>query len=114
MSLKKNNELPAGIINPFSGNFLEKWQLWKDYRWDEHKFKYKGVFSEQAALMKLNDLSGGDEEKAWKIIKQSMEGPWRGLFPLHENNNKNGKSVTETRKDVTDVLGARDYETRRN
>ena len=101
-------ELPLNVINPFSDAFLEKWQAWKDYRWDEHKFKYKGVFSEQAALMKLNELSAGDEQKAWLIIKQSMEGPWKGLFPLNKSNIQNGtkQSVAENRTELSHILGS--------
>lgn len=96
-----------GIINPFSDNFLPSWQLWKDYRWDEHKFKYKGVFSEQAALMKLNDLSGGDEERAKAIIKQSMEGPWKGFFPLKIE--KNGHTKAPTREEINTEFASRSY-----
>lgn len=83
---KKPNE----FINPFSEAFLDKWQLWKDYRWEEHKFKYKGVISEQARLMQLVTLSGGVEENAVKIIMQSIENTWSGFYPLRETDNKNG------------------------
>lgn len=106
----KKKELPKNIINPFSEQFLEKWQLWKDYRWEEHKFKYKGVISEQARLMQLVTLSGGVEEVAVKIIMQSIENTWSGFWPLPENNNQNGKSTKENRKDVADILGSRNYE----
>lgn len=103
----KFKPLPTGIINPFTPSFLESWELWKNYRWDEHKFKYKGVFSEQAALMKLNDLSSGDEEKAKAIIKQSMEGPWKGLFPLKIE--KNGHTKAPTRQEINTEFASRPY-----
>jgi len=102
--------LPTGVVNPFSDAFLETWELWKNYRWDEHKFKYKGVFSEQAALMKLNDLSEGDEVKAKAIIKQSIEGPWKGFFKLQ--NEKNGTTKAPTREEINTEFASRSYANR--
>lgn len=102
--------LPKNIVNPFSEEFLASWQLWKDYRWEEHKFKYKGVISEQARLMQLVTLSGGVEEVAKAIIMQSIENTWSGFYML--KNNTNGKQpITneQRRKDVTDVLSTRSY-----
>lgn len=95
MSKKK---LPQGIINPFSEAFLETWDLWKQYRWEEHKFKYKGVLSEQARLMELCTISGGDEYKAIEIIKQSISNTWKGFFPLKNKSNVQ-PATTEQRKD---------------
>ena len=87
-----------GLINPFSEQFLETWDLWKQYRWEEHKFKYKGVISEQARLIELCTLSGGDEYKAVEIIKQSISNTWKGFFPL--KNKTHGQPITnEQRKD---------------
>ena len=34
------------------------------------------------AMKKLNDLSGGDNDTAIKIIEQSIMNSWQGLFPL--------------------------------
>jgi hypothetical protein len=87
------------IIMPFSEPFAEMWEIWKDYKWASHKFKYKSVFSEQAALEQLVTLSEGDEEKAIKIIKQSMRREWQGLFPLHETTTGNGKSKKSNSED---------------
>lgn len=103
------------FVNPFSEAFLDKWQLWKDYRWEQHKFKYKGVISEQARLMSLVTLSGGSEEKAVAIIMQSIENGWSGFWPLPEKLIHNGnkqQSATETRKDLGGVLSGRNYERR--
>lgn len=109
----KKKELPKNVINPFSDAFLETWDIWKAYKKEEFKFQYKGVHSEQAALMQLQTLSRGIEDVAVKIIFQSMSNGWKGLFMLHNQNSINGKqSATETRKDVGDILGARDYERR--
>jgi hypothetical protein len=85
---------------PFSENFIEIWNIWKEYKWASHKFKYRSIFSEQAALEQLVTLSGGDEEKSVKIIKQSMRREWQGLFPLHETTSENGKSKQSSPKDT--------------
>lgn len=87
--------IPKNVINPFSDAFIETWQLWKDYKWESHKWQYKGVISEQVALKQLVDLSEGDEQKAQKIIYQSIRRGWQGLFPLHETTSPNGKSSTK-------------------
>lgn len=83
------------LVIPFSDKFPEIWDLWKEYKKASHGFKYKSVFSEQAALEQLVTLSKGDEETAVKIIKQSMRREWQGLFPLHETASGNGKSTTK-------------------
>lgn len=88
--MKRNNDYQ--LIMPFSAAFAETWNIWKQYKLASHNFKYKSVFSEQAALEQIVTLSGGEEEKAVKIIKQSLRREWQGLFPLHETTTGNGKS----------------------
>ena len=106
--MKRKTSNDYQLIIPFSEAFRETWEIWKQYKWASHKFKYKSVFSEQAALEQLVTLSKGEEETAVKIIKQSMRREWQGLFPLHETTtgdkkqSKNGKkqsaaSTTEER-----------------
>lgn len=110
----RNNELPKNIINPFSDAFLDTWQVWKDYKWEEFKFKYKGCISEQTALMKLSELSGGKEDVAVEIIKQSISSGWKGLFEL-KNNSKNGQSGNQkgfTRESVNEEFASRNYDRR--
>jgi len=92
--MKQQNDYQ--LIMPFSTEFAATWELWKQYKWASHKFKYKSVFSEQAALEQLVTLSEGNEEKAIKIIKQSLRREWQGLFPLHETTNGNGKSKSKS------------------
>lgn len=85
MKKKVKDEMPKNIILPFSEGFIPHWQLWRDYKLEEFGFKYKGVISEQAALINLSTLSGGDEYKAIEIINQSIQNRWRGLFMLPKN-----------------------------
>ena len=77
--------------NPFTENFLPTWELWKDFRWEEHKFKYKGVISEQMAINRLVEVSEGDEEKAVRIVNQSISRGWMDFYDLKQPS-KNGKS----------------------
>lgn len=86
--------IPKNVVNPFSEKFEETWALWKAYRWEEHKFQYKGVISEQAALGRLVDVSEGDEEKAVRIVMQSISRGWMDFYQLKQPS-VNGKSATK-------------------
>lgn len=108
----KENNLPDGVINPFSQVFVSTWNIWKEYKAQEFRFKYKGCLSEQAALMKLNDLSGQNEEVAVEIIKQSMANGWKGFFELKTAKNGNTKEVT--RQSVSEEFAGRNYANRGN
>lgn len=39
----------------------------------------------QLAMSKLENLSGGDNDKAIRILEQSVMNSWKGLFPLKED-----------------------------
>lgn len=94
-----NNRTSDGVINPFSEKFVETWEIWKQYKWENHKFKYKGTISEQMALKQLVSLSDGEEEKAVAIVEQSIRMEWQGLFPLkqtrHSNEHRDSKKRDE-------------------
>jgi len=71
------------VVYPFSsGGFLKYWEVWKDYKRDQFGFTFKTPTSEQAALKKLVELSGGSEGIAVQIIEQSMANGWKGFFEL--------------------------------
>lgn len=68
---------------PFdSETFKTWWGYWKEYRSKEHRFKYKSIVSEQAALKKLSELSNGSEKTAIKVIEQSISQGWKGFFQV--------------------------------
>lgn len=90
--------IPKNVINPFSDKFEETWALWIAYKWEVHKWKYKGVSSEQMALKHLVDLSDGDEQKAVKIVEQSIRRQWQGFFPLHETSKPNPNGTGKSKK----------------
>jgi hypothetical protein len=73
-----NNEL----VFPFDSNeFLETWNLWKNYR-QEIKKPIKGIISEQSQLQKLSKISKGNQQTAIEIINQSISNNWQGLFEI--------------------------------
>lgn len=91
------------ITMPFStDHFIGCWELWKDYKAREHKFKYKTPQSEQASLMQLVKLSDGLETTAIKIIEQSMANGWKGFFELKTNTYGNTKNNQTGTNHVTD------------
>lgn len=74
------------IIYPFDSEFLEYWELWKQYKKEQFKFVYKSKISEQASLNKLVKLSKGDKKIAMQIIEESMANGWQGFFELKKQN----------------------------
>lgn len=81
---EKNRE---SVIFPFtSDDFKRLWSLWKEYRKDQHNFKYKSSSTEQAALTSLTNITQ-DEQTAIQVIKQSIANGWKGFFELKNKNN---------------------------
>jgi len=88
------------LFNPFPGKeFLEQWQIWKDYKKREFKFNYKSLHSEQAALKQLYNYSKGDSQTAIEILLNSMANGWAGFFELKNSNNGN-RNNNYTRTDA--------------
>ena len=47
------------------------------------------------AIKKLNDLSGGDNDKAIKIINQSIMGSWLTFYELKEDKQKHERNIID-------------------
>jgi predicted transcriptional regulator len=62
---------------------VEAWLYWKEYRKEQFRLVYKPM-GEKAALKKLLRLSNNNKELQLKIIEQSVENSWKGLFELKE------------------------------
>ncbi len=111
--MQTETKLPNGIINPFSDLFLDTWELWKKFRWEQHKFKYKGCVSEQVKLMQLTQLSDGNEQAAIAIIMQSIGEGWSGLYKLKtvkingNGESKQAGSAASTRESLNDLYNKR-------
>ena len=77
---RKENEflLPANLN-------LEAWDLWKRYKLEIWKMKYKpSKLGEGAAAEGLVKLSGGDSDLQMAIVKQAIAKQWKGLYALDE------------------------------
>jgi len=70
-------------ILPEFQNILLSWLKYKRARSES----YKTIDSAELAYKKLLRLSGKDPNKAIKVIEQSMENNWAGLFPLKKGDN---------------------------
>ena len=117
--MKQTNRI---FTNPFSEAFLPTWQLWKDFRKEEHNFQYKGVISEQMAVNRLVEVSEGDEDKAVRIINQSISRGWMDFYQLKQpsvNGTKQSTSKKSTerpdlRQQAADEFNRRNGEGRRS
>ena len=63
-----------------------------------HQFKYRSVISEQMAIQHIVDLSDGIEDKANKIIQQSIRLEYKGFFPLRQTTSSNGSKSKSTKQ----------------
>jgi hypothetical protein len=81
------------VILPFeSEEFINYWDMWKEFKRKQFKFTYSTPQSEQAALKDLVKLSNGDEQIALQIIEQSLAKGWKGFFALKNETNATGIS----------------------
>jgi hypothetical protein len=102
--IKKRGVGKNKITMPFeSENFAKIWQNWKEYKSKEFGFKFKSEQSEQSQLMSLTKIADANEEKAIKIIMQSMENGWKGFFEL-KTNHTNGNSKSNGNRSIEERL----------
>ncbi|WP_407324046.1 DUF1376 domain-containing protein [Tenacibaculum maritimum] len=88
---KNKEEDKIEIQLPFQNKIFEaQWNLFKVFRKKQHKFTFVSVESENRKLTELKNLSNNNQEVAIKIIQQSIDNGWKGLFELKQS--KNGKS----------------------
>lgn len=112
---EEGNEKELEIIFPFlSTDFKDLWDNWKIYRKKEFKKVYKTVQSEQAALKKVCDLSGGNEPIASEIIMQSIANQWQGLFELKNKKNGTEKSTGKVNGEQLNTSLAKFYQSQQH
>ena len=76
------------IIYPYdSDEFKKYWEMWLQFKKEQHNFTYKSKIALQGALNGLVKLSNGIEDIAIKIIEQSISNGWQGFFKLKNENN---------------------------
>ena len=100
---KKETETPVDL--PWdTESFRKAWEEWKEYRRQEHGFKYKTATSQSGALSELFSLSMGNETNAIEIMRQSEANGWKGFFKLKDKND--GKTATRSGR----VVRGTDYD----
>lgn len=72
--------LKQEIALPFSEKFKTHWEIWKEYKWNEHKQNYRSLESEQAAVNELVEFGNNSEKTCIEIINKSMSKTWKNLF----------------------------------
>lgn len=91
---KPNNKKTYSKLESYffcSDDWFLIWKKWLEYK-SEIKSNYKTNLSESTAYKKLLELSNNNLEIADKIIMQSIENDWKGLFEL-KNNEKKGSTL---------------------
>ena len=83
-SKKKRKNKPKNkvdIVLPFdTPEFIQAWDLWVNYKREEHSFHFKSASSQQGALKKLSNLCNNDEQEAIAIIHDAIANGWKGLW----------------------------------
>jgi len=88
------------IVFPFtSENFIYQWQIWKQYKKEQHKFTYKSEASEQAALTQLQKMATNRELKAIEIIHHTMANGWKGFVEPKTDPRKETQEAFQAVKD---------------
>jgi hypothetical protein len=59
--------------------FIAAWELWRQYKRQQHRFSYKPI-GEQAALKDLAKMAAGDETTAIELIYYAMAKGWKGIY----------------------------------
>ncbi len=80
---KERKEVPLPYPSP---RFRQTWEEWMDYR-KSNNWPRTEVYLKRS-LTKLKKLAGDDERVARKIVNQSMDNGWQGLFALKGSDRK--------------------------
>ena len=85
----KNVKKYIGVqdFSEFQNLNVEAWGRWLEYK-KMIKSKYKTINGEVAKINELISISGGSTEIQEKIINQSINNEWKGLFPLKKEEQK--------------------------
>ena len=73
---------------------VEVWKKWREYRKEQFRPSYKPI-GEKAAIGKLMRLSQGCQELQRKILQQSIENGWKGIFDLKQEKQSKTKSALD-------------------
>jgi hypothetical protein len=102
--ITNNSSTSSNIQYPFdSEKFLTAWKEWKQYKSEQHKFKFKSDLSEQKSLNLLFNESHKSEETAIKMIDYAIAKGWQGWVAKDDVNFYSGNATTtKPKKDFSD------------
>ena len=81
-------------------SFKKLINIWFNYRYEEHRFKYKSLTSKQAFLKQIGQDYKSEEEVA-EAMQYSMGNGYKGLIKPQLNKNQNGTSNNDNTKGQT-------------
>lgn len=84
--------------------FSEAFTVWLSYK-EEIKDYYKTQRGVELAYKKLKKLSNSNPDRAMRIVEESIERGWKGLFPLKDERN----SFSRREKDGASIFDTADY-----
>jgi len=88
----------------FSSDWEDLWNVWIQYKKEEHRDKFKSKNTEQVALNHLMKISNNDIDIAKEIVNYSIANKYKGLFELKQKINKTSndkhKQFTDYFKDM--------------
>ncbi|MDD5013574.1 MAG: hypothetical protein PHW73_00545 [Atribacterota bacterium] len=74
------------LVYPFSSDeFKKAWAEWIEYKWTEHKEKYKAVKTEQTAIDRVAKIANNDEKYAIELIKDAIGRQNRGIYLIKDS-----------------------------
>ena len=91
---KKKNIKKEVLVYPFDSiEFKKSIEIWKQYKLEQHRFKFKSLASEQA-MLKTIGKDYNNETEAIEAIEYSMANGYKGIFKpqktlINASNDKN-------------------------
>ena len=82
---------------------IPAWREWRIYRKETFRSKYKPI-GEKAAIRKLMRLSKGCQKLQKKILQQSIENGWKGIFELKEQKQSKTKSALDNWQKARNII----------
>ena len=90
ISNKKENVYKLDL-SAVSDDYMSAITTWLDYKRERKDYYKQRGFN--AFYSRLRELSGGDSDKAMKIVEQSMASNYRGIFPIKGDESKKSNNL---------------------
>lgn len=87
----------------FSSEWEDLWNVWIQYKKEEHRDKFKSKNTEQVALNHLVKISNNNIEIAKEIVNYSIANKYKGLFELKIKHKSNDK-LTQYQQWYADII----------